>query len=55
MPSWIAGPLELLPKKATGSKSLTVESGQGELRGELLKLEVVCRTGRSGKGNRERQ
>lgn len=40
MLSWIARPLEQLPKKATGSKGLTVESGQDELRGELLKLEV---------------
>lgn len=31
------------------------ESGQDELRGELLQLEVVSRTGRCGKGNRERQ
>ena len=55
MLSWIAGPLEQLPKKATGSKSLTAESGQDELREELLELEVVRRTGRCGKGNGKRQ
>jgi len=54
MLSRVAGPLEQLPKKAAGSKSLTAASGQDELRGELLKLALVCRTGRCGKGNRER-
>lgn len=35
MLSWIVRLLEQLPKKATGSNSLAVESGQDELRGEV--------------------